>query len=59
MRVLCLLRRHPLPTSPIEREVVDRLCGTISPKPLPLHLPLDGGGREGVSADTDLSGAST
>ncbi len=37
----------PLPASPTRGEVPAGDSGLIVPQP-PLHLPLDGGGREGV-----------
>ena len=38
----------PLPTSPTRGEVPLPVLGTILPNPPAHHLPLDGGGREGV-----------
>ena len=50
--------RHPLPASPIKREVSHPVWGEILRQSLSLHLPLDGGGREGVSASS-MSSIST
>ena len=45
-------RRPPLPASPARGEVPHRVLGTIL-RPAPAeHLPLDGGGWEGVLAST-------
>ena len=40
--------RSPLPASPTRGEVLHLALGTISPKSPDQHLPLDGGGWEGV-----------
>jgi hypothetical protein len=42
----------PLPPSPARGEVTDRVCGTIPSKTPARHLPLDGGGWEGVQSGT-------
>jgi hypothetical protein len=39
---------HPLPASPIKGEVPPCGCGGMVPKGWSAHLPLDGGGWEGV-----------
>jgi hypothetical protein len=51
------LRITPLPTSPTRGEVKVSVCGTMVPNPPARHLPLDGGGWEGVSPRTALSAA--
>ncbi len=48
-------RHTPLPTSPATGEVEGRVWGTTVQNPPARHLPLDGGGWEGVLPGTMLS----
>ena len=48
-----LYHRHPLPTSPIKGEVKGQRLLLHGAQPTERHLPLDGGGWEGVTVRSE------